>query len=370
MALPQLSWEAMHSEQAVHSSLLWLVLGLFGLVIALELITPADYVFSYLYIGPILLANLRLSRRMALWLTLSASVMVLFNLWIPGSHVITPSTVGNRLIAVSALGVTEVLSRRNRYYEEAIARQRVQIQLQAQLASLRQDFISTLTHDLKTPLLGAIETLKALQQERFGSVSQEQQTVFATMRRSHQGSLHLVETVLDIYRNDAEGVSLTKASTDLIELVQQSVEGLRDLARSYQVVLCFTIEAVPPEKRWVEVDALQLRRVIANLLMNAINHSPSNSEVAVHLRLAAAAVLPDSELSYIVEVQDQGPGIGTDELPQLFERFYQGRSNRQAKGSGLGLYLSRQIVEGHGGRIWACSRTPCGAVFSFCLPAT
>jgi two-component system NarL family sensor kinase len=70
-----------------------------------------------------------------------------------------------------------------------------------------------------------------------------------------------------------------------------------------------------------------------------------------------------------VKVLDNGPGITEDELPYLFERFYQGQSDRQAKGSGLGLYLTRQIIEAHGGTIWAENRKPQGALFGFRLPA-
>jgi two-component system NarL family sensor kinase len=69
-----------------------------------------------------------------------------------------------------------------------------------------------------------------------------------------------------------------------------------------------------------------------------------------------------------VQIMDEGQGIPADELPHLFDRFYQGQSDRQAKGTGLGLYLSRQIVEAHGGKIWAESRAN-GAVFAFRLPA-
>lgn len=70
-----------------------------------------------------------------------------------------------------------------------------------------------------------------------------------------------------------------------------------------------------------------------------------------------------------IKIIDEGPGVHLEELPQLFERFYQGYSDRQAKGSGLGLYLSRQIVEAHGGTIWAENRIPRGVIFGFCIPA-
>ncbi|MBD2107530.1 HAMP domain-containing sensor histidine kinase [Nodosilinea sp. FACHB-13] len=353
-------------RQVPQLSILWITGGLFTGIILLELISSADYVFSYLYIGPILLATLRLSSRFAFRLTLLASFLTLFNLWIPGSHIITPYTIGNRIIAVAAIVVAGVLSHRNRSYEEAIAQQQTKLQLQEQLATFRENFVSTLTHDLKTPLLGAIETLEAFQQERFGRVTEAQQQVLATMMRSQKTSLQLVETVLDIYRNDAEGVQLRRSPVNLVELIEQVVHTLNDLASSYRVSISFSPTAIAAEACWVDGDCLQLHRVVSNLLINAIYHSPIDGRVDVVLES-----WQDSEPNQqVVKVLDEGLGIRPEELPQLFERFYQGCSDRQAKGSGLGLYLSRQIIEAHGGTIWAENRVPCGAVFGFSLPAS
>ena len=106
---------------------------------------------------------------------------------------------------------------------------------------------------------------------------------------------------------------------------------------------------------------MQLERVFVNLLTNGINYSPRGGKVEIVMKYYA---------SYqVVKVIDSGLGITADELPHLFERFYQGHSDRQAKGSGLGLYLSRQIIDAHGGIIWAENKLPLGALFAFRLPA-
>src|SRR4028118_403162 len=136
-----------------------LIAAIFAVVITLEYATPSDYVFGYLYTGPILLANPRLNRSATLQVTLAASALTLLNLVIPHVEHTNPATVANRIIAVMALVVTGWLSDRTRRYEEAIAQQQAQLQAQEQLVGLRENFASTLTHDLKTPLLGAIETL-------------------------------------------------------------------------------------------------------------------------------------------------------------------------------------------------------------------
>ena len=340
----------------------WLIAGTIAVVIALEYTTPSPYVFGYLYTGPILLTSSRLSRKATFQITLAASVFTLLNLLLPTFKPYDLATLANRIIAVLALIVTGWLSDRNRLYEEAIAKQQAQLRTQEQLARIREDFVSTLTHDLKTPLLGAIETLKSFQGGQFGAVNSAQQRVIEMMTRSHRSTLQLVETVLDIYRYDTEGLKLQRSPVNLAEIVQEVIATLTDLAASRRVYVCLNYgKSNFPHPLWVDGDALQLQRVFANLIINSINHSPRGGKVEV--------VLESISNKQQVLVLDSGPGITQDELPLLFERFYQGHSDRQAKGSGLGLYLSRQIIEAHNGTIWAENRSRQGALFGFRLPA-
>jgi two-component system NarL family sensor kinase len=130
-------------------------------------------------------------------------------------------------IAAIALIVTGFLSDRIRRSEEASTQTRAKLEAQEELVGLREDFASTLTHDLKTPLLGAIEALKAFQQEKFGAVLPAQQKVLATMARSHETSLQLLETLLDVYRNDTEGLKLDLAPVDLVILGEETASTTR-----------------------------------------------------------------------------------------------------------------------------------------------
>jgi two-component system NarL family sensor kinase len=343
-------------------STFWLVIALFAIVLLLEYVTPTDYVFGYLYIGPILLASARLSRRTTFTVTTIACFLTLSNIWLPGNQEIRASTIASRLIAILALIVTGVLSDRNRLYQQTLLQQQAQLKAQEKLASLREDFASTLTHDLKTPLLGAIETLKAFQHGSFGSVQPTQQPIFSTMVRSHQTTLQMVETLLDIYRNDNEGLQLHLAPVDLVQIAEDVTKTLTELAASRRVHISFNYgESNFRQFLWVKGDTLQLQRVFANLLTNAINYTPRGGKIEV--------VLEPGSSYQTIKIIDNGAGVRAEELPHLFERFYQGQSDRQVKGSGLGLYLSRQIVEAHGGTIWAENRHPTGAIFAFRLPA-
>ncbi|HEY9711552.1 MAG TPA: HAMP domain-containing sensor histidine kinase, partial [Oculatellaceae cyanobacterium] len=198
--------------------------------------------------------------------------------------------------------------------------------------------------------------------EQFGSVTAVQQDVLDMMTRSHQSTLQLVETLLDVYRNDTEGLKLYLEPVNLVTLAEDVIATLIDLATTRRVYLSLGYaESEFRRSVWVNGDSLQLQRVFSNLLINGINHSQRGGKVEV--------VLESDSAYHVVKVIDNGPGITEDELPQLFERFYQGHSDRQAKGSGLGLYLTRQILEAHGGTIWAENRIPQGALFGFKLPA-
>ncbi|MDZ4876941.1 MAG: Adaptive-response sensory-kinase SasA [Chroococcidiopsis cubana SAG 39.79] len=354
--------ETFVSDRKFRWSSLWQVVSLFIVVLILEFVTPVDYVFGYLYTGPILISASRLGRKATFYATLIAVVLTILNLWIPGDELVQPSTLASRIIAAIALIVTGILSDRNRQYEQAIAQQQIQLQSQEELARVREDFASTLTHDLKTPLLGAIETLKAWEQGKFGTVTPTHYKILEKMIRSHQSTLQLVETLLDVYRNDTEGLQLQLASVDLVAVAQAAIASLTDLASSRQVYINLGYgDSDFRRAMWVQGDALQLERVFTNLLTNGINHSRRGGKVEVVL---------ESQAGYcVVKVVDNGLGITSEQLPHLFERFYQGHSDRQAKGSGLGLYLTRQIITAHGGKIWAENRLPQGALFCFRLPA-
>lgn len=340
----------------------WMIAIVFLIIIILEFSTPPPYVFGYLYIGAVLLANARLSRVGSNQVTLIAVVLTFLNLVVPGLEPVTLETVANRLIAVIAIVVTAWLSDRNRYFQAEIAQQQIKIQAQEKLNYLREDFASTLTHDLKTPLLGAIETLTAFQQDKFGSTTATQRRVLDIMTRSHQNTLQLVETLLDVYRNDVEGLQIQCQPINLIELIEDAIATLTELASSRQVYIHLgygTSEFRPSS--WICGDYLQLQRVFTNLLINSINHSYRSGRVDV--------ILTAEDTTHTVKIADAGQGIAESELPLLFERFHQGHSDRQAKGTGLGLYLSRQIVEAHSGTIWAERRQPQGAIFGVRLPA-
>ncbi len=333
-----------------------------SIIIALDFATPAEYVVGYLYSFPLLLATGRLPRRATFGLAILVVLLMLLNLWVPDSTHITAPVLLNRLIAAVSLMMAAILSDRNATYAQAIAHQQAQLQAQEQLQGMRENFTATLAHDLRTPLLGGISTLGAFIQGEFGGISHTQKYVLTTMERSHQTSLRLLDTLLDVYRNDMQGLQLQIEPLDLTLLAEAVANQVAFIARDRQVQII--IRHAHSEFRrslWVKADALQLQRVLMNFLVNAINHSRRGDQVEVWLEPSGA--------QQCIKVFDRGAGLKPEELSQLFQRFYQGDSDRQAKGSGLGLYLARQIITAHHGTIWAENRSPKGAMFGFQLPA-
>ena len=300
-------------EQSWRSPSFWMIVGLFALVFALEYATPSDYVMGYLYISPILIANLKLSRTATFLLILAAVILTLLNIWIPGNQEIHVSMVANRLVTIFALIVTGLLGDRYRQSQQTLIWQQAKLQAQEKIMNVREDFASTLTHDLRTPLLGAIETLQA--KEFADRVSKwKQKTVVATMIRSHQNSLRLVETLLDVYRNEVEGLQLQLEPINLAMLAEEIATSLISLSTSRRVYLNLNYGESDFRKfLWVNGDAFQLRRVFTNLLTNAINHSPRGAKVEV--------VLETQSSHQIVQVIDSGAGINPKEKPHLFEDF-------------------------------------------------
>ena len=221
---------------------------------------------------------------------------------------------------------------------------------------LRDDFIATLTHDLRTPLLAAIQTLKFFLDGAVGELDDKQKLLLATMQKSNEDLLGLVNALLEVYKYDAEKLILNKANFNIFELTKQVYDELKPLADTKDI----TIEIQSKNKEIdIFADKSELRRVICNLCGNAINYTPEGGKVLITIN--------NEDNDLIFSVSDNGCGIPPEDIPNMFQRFSQGTSKKRSAGTGLGLYLSRQIIESHGGKIWLESKLNKGSEFSFIL---
>jgi two-component system NarL family sensor kinase len=216
----------------------WLIVALIFLAIAiLEYTTPPTYVIGYLYVGAILLADIHTSTNEVRFIAGLAILLTLLNLVIPGTHPITLPDIINRSIVAIALAITIWLLEVNRLYQKTVVKQQYQLQSQIKMADLKEDFAATLTHDLRTPLLGAIETIKAFQTENFGQITAAQRRVLEIMMTSHQNTIELVQTLSDVYKHDLEGLVLETEIIDLVTVAEQAILELNQLASNRRIIV-------------------------------------------------------------------------------------------------------------------------------------
>ncbi len=222
----------------------------------------------------------------------------------------------------------------------------------------RQDFVSRLTHDLRTPLVAADRMLGLLQDGVLGEISPEICEALTIMGRSNHNLLEMVNKLLDVYRYESGSKTINLQPLNLRELLDQVVQELKPIAISKNLELSAELNDEGVNR--VKGDRLELLRVFNNLIGNALKFTESGS---VHVSLK----LHESEA--VIAIADTGAGIPLEEQPFLFQRFSQG--NHQKQGSGLGLYLSHYIINAHNGKIFVKSPnldSQKGSTFSVHLP--
>lgn len=231
------------------------------------------------------------------------------------------------------------------------------VSAQKEMERLRDDFIATLTHDLRTPLLAAIQTLQFFLDGSLGDISNKQMLILDTMKKSNQDMLGLVNALLEVYKYESGKLNLVKTNFNVNELIVYCCNEVTSLARNKELEIKTNIESTEGVELFA--DRNELRRVIMNFVGNAINYTQRGGLIEVYTNLQGADI--------IFSVKDNGVGISKEDVVKLFKRFSQGTSHKRSASTGLGLYLSKQIIEAHGGKIWLESDKGMGSIFSFLL---
>ncbi len=230
------------------------------------------------------------------------------------------------------------------------------IKKQQEIERLRDDFIATLTHDLRTPLLAAIQTLQFFVDGSLGELGEKQKTLLQTMMHSNQDMLGLVNALLEVYRYESGQLMLCRENFVLSDMVNQCIKEIQPLAEGKGLEITFN--EIKNEK--IYADRHEIKRVLANFLGNGIKNTPKGGEINVKVNF--------DEKEVTVSVEDTGIGIPKEDLPRLFRRFSQGTGKKRSTSTGLGLYLSSRIVEAHEGKIWVESEVNRGSIFRFTIP--
>ena len=223
----------------------------------------------------------------------------------------------------------------------------------------KSEFLANMSHELRTPLNAILGFTQVLQQKLFGEVNDKQEEYLEDIHSSANHLLELINDVLDLSKVEAGQVELEKSSFSLRETLERGVVMLRERASKNGVKL--TLEP-DPNVELVEADELRIRQVVFNLLSNAVKFTPPGGSVEVSSGQRNGEVL--------VSIADTGTGIPAEDLERIFEEFQQTDAGAQEReGTGLGLALSKRLIELHGGRIWVESEPGKGSTFTFALPA-
>lgn len=262
-----------------------------------------------------------------------------------------------------ALDETE-LRRRKQYAEEALRQKNVQLEAQyrqSQIASrMKSAFLANMSHELRTPLSAVIGFTELLADNKIGPVAPAQLELLQHILRNARHLLALINDVLDLAKVESGAMLFRPAQTSISEVVEETIAGLRLLATEKQVALNCEMH-LPPGK--VLLDAQKLRQVLLNYVSNALKFTAANGVVTVR------ALLEDRS-SFRLEVEDNGMGISPENLEKLFQDFHQVDDglSKQFPGSGLGLALTKRLVEAQGGKVGVASRPDKGSIFFAVLP--
>jgi signal transduction histidine kinase len=237
---------------------------------------------------------------------------------------------------------------------------------------LKNEFVATISHELRTPLNSIIGFTKLILNEIDGPLNELQRTDLTAIYTSSQHLLSLVNDVLDFTKIAAGKMALHKEMLDFSEIVVGVMATTLALVGDKNIELIDEVEDTLPT---VYADRVRIRQVILNLMSNAVKFTEEGSITLRAKRITEEVVLDGKRramLFILCSVTDTGMGIAEKDIPIVFEEFRQldASTARQADGTGLGLPISKRLVEMHGGRLWVESKVGVGSTFSFTLPVS
>ena len=269
----------------------------------------------------------------------------------------------------SAMNLKREIDRRKSSYVGALEEKNRQLELayselenknqELEEASLaKTQILSTATHELKTPLTSIVGYVDRMifRQDTVGKLNDKQSRYLATVQKNAYRLKALVDDLLDVSRIEAGTLELTLLDLDIGDEIEDTVQFMQSLISDKQIAL--TIE-IPPGLGSIKADRLRFSQVMTNLLSNACKYSPRGSEVKVSVSERTDALQ--------VDVSDQGIGISINDQERLFTKFFRAdnSSTREVSGTGLGLYITKLLIEAHQGTIWTESEPGQGSKFHF-----
>ncbi|AKF79233.1 histidine kinase [Myxococcus fulvus 124B02] len=229
-----------------------------------------------------------------------------------------------------------------------------------ELERLREEYVSLISHDLRNPLQGITLRASLLTHALKERGMAREEALTEAILRNVAWMKSMIEELLEGSRLESRGVELRREPTDVVRFLEGVLE--RDVPPDLRERFLLEV-ATPVPLAWV--DAARLERVLTNLLGNAAKYSPAGRPI--HVRVSTS---PEDHV--VVAIRDEGPGLAREDAEHVFDKYFRTRqgSASDTQGLGLGLYISRLIIEAHGGRIWVESEPGQGSTFCFSLPTT
>lgn len=236
-----------------------------------------------------------------------------------------------------------------------MARRIATLEAQRELARMQEEFVSTISHELRTPL-GFIKGYVTTLMRDDASWDDQSRLEFLRIIDDEADRLReLIDNLLDSSRLESGTLGMTRETGQIASVIRDSVSRAQSMYENLEIS-----SSVDDELPAIDMDATRIAQVLDNLISNAVKYAPE-SAVDVRAKRANGAIR--------VEVHDEGPGIKPEHMTHLFERFYRvPDGNRSTRGTGLGLYICRKIIEAHGGDIGVESEAGHGTTFRFTLP--
>lgn len=213
------------------------------------------------------------------------------------------------------------------------------ITTEKEIETLKEDFVATLTHDLKVPIVAEANIINFLLDGKFGEITEKQELALNNMKNSNQELIELVQIILETYKIKEKGIKLLKENIMLDKFLTDIVNETQPIAKISGIKINYHSE------RDINIfaDSMQLTRVVKNLISNAISHSNTKEKIDITTGEIPGFVT--------ISVIDYGQGIPKKELKLIFNKYYSATKKFRKIGTGLGLYLSQQIAKAHGGEI-------------------
>lgn len=238
----------------------------------------------------------------------------------------------------------------------ALAEQHEAARVAVEAERLRSTLLSSLSHDLRTPLAGIEGAATALLEGAAGLAEPGRRDLAETIVEEARRMTRMVGNLLDMVRVESGDLALRRAWVPIEEVIGVARLRLHTALAGRKVDV-----ALPEDQLLVSIDEILVEQVLVNLLENAVRYTPPGSPIGISAREEGGTV--------VVEVADQGPGIPEVERERVFQKFYRAAPGSGGRGTGLGLAICRGVITAHGGRIWVEERPGGGAAFRFTLPA-